>query len=367
MQVKAVVVPEVDRLEVQTIALAPPGQSEVLIENHAAGVCHSDLHTLKGELRVRPPLVLGHEGSGVVVETGKAVTTVQAGDKVIYNWLPACNSCGTCLSGMPNLCEEFPATILQGLLPNKVSRILDQDGEPLKHHLGVATMAEYMVTHERNVIPYEIDIPMATSAIVGCAVVTGMGAVWNTAQARPGQGLAVVGCGGVGLSALMGAKAAGCSPVIGVDRDQAKLRFAEVLGADLTLDVSETDFADGLKELYPAGVDCIVDTVGAGTMADSLEAVKPGGKVVVVGMHAFKDTVPISPAQLVAMNRQLLGSFVGTAKPHFDIPRILHMYSQGTLDLDALITKTYGIDEVQSAFDDMVDGRVVRGVLEFKR
>lgn len=365
MEVRAVVVPEVDQLEVQTIALAPPGESEVLVENHAAGVCHSDLHTLKGELRVRPPLVLGHEGSGVVVETGKAVTSVKPGDKVIYNWLPACNGCDTCLSGMPNLCEEFPSTILQGLLPNKVSRILDRDGEPLKHHLGVATMAEYMVTHERNVIPYEIDIPMATSAIVGCAVVTGVGAVWNTAQAQPGQGLAIVGCGGVGLSALMGAKAAGCSPIIGVDRDQAKLRFAETLGADLTLDVSEVDLADGLAELYPVGVDCIVDTVGAGTMADSLGAVNPGGRVVVVGMHAFKDTVPISPAQLVAMNRQLLGSFVGTSKPHFDIPRILHMYSQGILDLDALVTKTYGIDEVRTAFDDMVGGRVVRGVLEF--
>ena len=366
MEVRAVVVPEVDQLNVETITLLPPGESEVLVQNHAAGVCHSDLHTLKGELRVRPPLVLGHEGSGIVVETGKAVTSVKPGDKVIYNWLPACNHCDTCVSGMPNLCEEFPSTILKGLLPNKVSRILDRNGEPLKHHLGVATMAEYMVTHERNVIPYENDIPMTTSAIVGCAVVTGMGAVWNTARARTGQGLAVVGCGGVGLSALMGAKAAGCSPVIGVDRDRAKLGFAEALGADLTLDVSEVDLADGLQELYPQGVDCIVDTVGARTMADSLEAVKPGGKVVVVGMHAFKDKVAISPAHLVAMNRQLLGSFVGTAKPHFDLPRILHMYSQGTLDLDALVTKTYAIDEVQSAFDDMVGGGVVRGVLEFK-
>ena len=365
MQVRAVVVPEVDRLEVQTIGLASPGELEVLIENHAAGVCHSDLHTLEGELRVQPPLVLGHEGSGVVVETGKAVTSVKPGDKVIYNWLPACNCCNTCLSGMPNLCEEFPSTILQGLLPNKVSRITDRDGEPLKHHLGVATMAEYMVTHERNVIPYAIDIPMTTSAIVGCAVVTGMGAVWNTARAQPGQALAVLGCGGVGLSALMGARAAGCSPVIGADRDRAKLEFASDLGADLTLDVSETGLADGLRDLYPSGVDCIVNTVGGETMTESLDAVKPGGKVVVVGMHGFRDMVPISPAQLVAANRQLLGSFVGTAKPHFDIPRILQMYSQGKLDLDALVTRTYGIDEVQTAFDDMVGGRVVRGVLEF--
>ncbi len=365
MQVKAVVVPQVDTLEIQSITLAPPGKNEVLIQNHAAGVCHSDLHTLKGQLRVRPPLVLGHEGAGVVVETGEDVTQVKTGDHVVYNWLPACNLCFTCLEGRPHLCETFPKTILQGLLPNLESRITAQDGSPLKHHLGVATMSEYMVTHEKNVIPCPQEIPMTTSAIVGCAVITGMGAVWNTAEARPGRPLAVIGCGGVGLSAILGAKIAGCSPVIGVDLEPSKLEFAHSLGADLTLNSSETDVAEGLKELTQGGPEYIIDTVGAATMNAALQAVRPGGTVVVVGMHAFREDIAISPAQLVAMNRRLLGSFVGSSAPYRDIPRILRMYGEGLLDLDKLVSKIYPYQDVQTAFDDMVAGEVARGVLTF--
>ncbi len=365
MQVKAVVVPQVDSLHIETITLAPPGPDEVLVQNHAAGVCHSDLHTLKGHLRVRPPLVLGHEGSGIIAEVGAGVSHVKPGDHVVYNWLPSCNGCPTCLEGRPNLCETFPATILQGLLPHRESRIQTQDGSPLKHHLGVATMSEYMVTHAKNVIPCPEAVPMPTSAIVGCAVITGMGAVWNTAQAQPGRPLAVIGCGGVGLSAIMGAKVAGCSPVIGVDVQASKLEFARDLGADLTLNAAETDVVEGLKDLTRGGPEYVIDTVGAATMNTALQAARPGGTVVVVGMHAFQEEIAISPAQLVAMNRRLLGSFVGSSAPYRDIPRILQMQEAGLLHLDRLVSKTYPFQQVQTAFDDMVAGEVARGVLTF--
>ena len=159
MQVEAVVVPEVNTLTVERIELDPPGPREILVQNWAAGVCHSDLHTLRGELRVRPPLVLGHEGAGIVAETGADVTRVKAGDHVVYNWLPACNRCPACLAGRANLCATFPDTILQGCLPGGVSRIKSQSGRTYKHYLGAATMAEYMVTHENNVIVCPSAIP----------------------------------------------------------------------------------------------------------------------------------------------------------------------------------------------------------------
>lgn len=365
MKVKAVVVPKVNTLAVEQIQLAPPGPREILVRNHAAGVCHSDFHTLKGELRVQPPLVLGHEGAGIVLETGSDVSRVQPGDHVVYNWLPSCSRCPACLSGRANLCETFPATVLQGCLPGGVSRITSREGRAYKHHLGVATMAEYMVTHENNVIICPEAIPKPVAALMGCAVVTGAGAVWNTAAAVPGMALAVIGCGGVGLCSILGARAAGCAPVIGIDLDDSKLRWAEELGADLTLNSAREDMVEGLRELTAGGPEYIIDTVGGDTMDAALQAVRPGGTVVVVGMHAFREKIGISPAHLVAMNKRLLGSFVGSSCTYVDIPRIFDMYLQGRLDLDRLVSRTYALHEIQEAFDDMMAGRVARGVLTF--
>lgn len=364
MQVEAVVVPEVNTLSVERIELAPPGPREILVQNWAAGVCHSDLHTLRGELRVRPPLVLGHEGAGIVAETGADVTRVKAGDHVVYNWLPACNLCPACLAGRANLCATFPDTILQGCLPGGVSRIKSQSGRVYKHYLGAATMAEYMVTHENNVIVCPAAIPKPIAALTGCAVVTGAGAVWNTAAAQAGEALAVIGCGGIGLCALLGAKAAGCAPVIGVDVEAGKLEMARQLGADFTVNAAEDDLCASLQDLTAGGPEYVIDTVGGPrTVGVALQAVRPGGAAVVVGMHGFKGNVDISPAHLVAMNKRLLGSFVGSSCTYVDIPKIFDAYMQGRLDLDRLVTKTYALSGIRQAFDDMEQGRVARGVL----
>jgi len=364
MQIEAVVVPEVGKLVVETVHLEPPGPFEVLVRNHAAGVCHSDLHTLRGELRTPPPLVLGHEGAGVVLETGSEVTRVKPGDHVVYNWLPSCNHCETCLAGRPNLCQRFPETMLKGLLPNGQSRLRAQSGTRYKHYLGVATMSDYMVTHEDCMIPCSPDIPKPVAAVVGCAVITGAGAVWNTAQARPGQALAVIGCGGVGLCAVIGALAAGCSPVVGVDLDPKKLVMARTLGADLTLNTKDHDLVEGLREMTGGGPAYIIDSVGSrATIGAALTAVRPGGTAVVVGMHSLLAEVGISPAQLVAQEKRLLGSYVGSSRTYVDIPRILQAYQQGRLNLDGLITKTYPLREIDTAFADMEAGNVARGVL----
>ncbi len=364
MQIEAVVVPEVGQVVVETVELAPPGPFEVLIQNHAAGVCHSDLHTMRGELRTLPPLVLGHEGAGVVLEAGAEVTRVKAGDHVVYNWLPSCNQCATCLDGKANLCQRFPETMLKGLLPNGESRLRSQFGTRYKHYLGVATMSDHMVTHEKCVIPCNPEIPKPVAAIVGCAVITGAGAVWNTAQAQPGQALAVIGCGGIGLCAVIGAVAAGCSPVIGVDRDPKKLVMAQALGADLTLDTSEHDLITGLQEMTGGGPAYIIDSVGSGaTIGAALAAVRPGGTAVIVGMHSLLVDVGISPVQLVAQEKRLLGSYVGSSRTYVDIPRVLDAYQRGRLNLEGLITKTYPLRDIDTAFADMEAGNVARGVL----
>ncbi len=364
MQIEAVTVPEVGHVVVETMQLEPPGPFEVLVQNHAAGVCHSDLHTMRGELRTRPPMVLGHEGAGVVLEVGAEVTRINVGDHVVYNWLPSCNHCEACLTGRANLCQRFPATMLQGLLPNGQSRLQSLSGTRYKHCLGVATMSDYMVAHEECVIPCSPAIPKPVAAIVGCAVITGAGAVWNTAQAQPGQALAVIGCGGIGLCAVVGALAAGCSPIIGVDLDSKKLIMAQSLGADLTLNVSEHDLVEGLREMTRGGPAYVIDSVGSDTtIGAALAAVRPGGTAVIAGMHSLLAEVSISPAQLVAQGKRLLGSFVGSSRTSLDIPRILAAYQRGRLNLDSLITKTYPLREIDTAFADMEAGHVARGVL----
>ena len=364
MQFKAVVVPEIGKVVLETVNLEPPGPYEILIENHAAGVCHSDLHTMRGELRTEPTLILGHEGAGVVVEAGSEVTRVKVGDHVVYNWLPSCNHCEYCLSDKANLCQQFPGTIPQGLLPNRKSRIHSLVGIEYKHYLGTATMSDFMVTHESCVIPCSSNIPKPVAAIVGCAVVTGAGAVWNTAQAQPGRALAVIGCGGVGLCAIVGAVTAGCSPIIGVDLESNKLAMAKGLGADSTLNTSENDLVEGLRELTEGGPEYIIDSVGSNsTLGAALAAVRPGGTAVVVGMHSLKAEVRISPAHLVAQNKKLLGSIVGSSRTYVDVPRILKAYQRGRLNLDDLISKTYSMLDIGIAFADMEAGNIARGVL----
>ena len=189
-------------------------EHEVLVRMQAAGVCHSDLHTYRGELRAVPPLVLGHEGAGIVEAVGPGVTHVGPGERVMINWIPACETCPTCLSGRYNLCERLPATTFQALLPDGTSRLHTLDGLTLKHYLSVATMSEYAVVHEASAIPIPDDVPFEVAAITGCAVVTGVGAVLNTAQARAGRPAAVIGCGGVGQSVVQGARIAGASTII---------------------------------------------------------------------------------------------------------------------------------------------------------
>ena len=366
MKMRAAVVREINQLAIEEVTLDPPKAHEVLVRIRAAGVCHSDLHTYRGELRAMPPLVLGHEGAGIVEAVGSAVSRVKVGDRVLVNWVPSCNQCPTCLRGQPNLCERLPGTTLVALLPDGTTRLKTLDGLTLKHYLSAATMAEYAVIDEASAIPIPADVSFEVGALIGCAVITGAGAVINTAQAQPGSSAAVIGCGGVGLSAIIGCQLAGCNPIIAVDVFESKLAFARQLGATHTINARQTDAVDALRQLTRLGPDYVFDSVGAaGTINQALKAVRPGGTATVMGMHAVKAEVPIPAGPLVAQNKRLLGSFFGSAKPHVDLPRLVELYRAGRLPLDALITKRYALEELPEAFADMEAGNVARGVIVF--
>jgi S-(hydroxymethyl)glutathione dehydrogenase/alcohol dehydrogenase len=364
MRTKAAVARAINQLTIEEIELDPPKADEVLVRMHAAGVCHSDLHTYKGELRAAPPLVLGHEGAGIVEAVGEAVTRVKPGDRIMVNWVPSCEVCPTCLSGRQNLCERLPATTFQAWLLDGTSRLKTQDGLTLKHYLSAATMSEYMVIHESSAIPFPDDVSFEVAAIIGCAVATGVGAVINTAQARPGLPAAVIGCGGVGLSAIQGCQLAGCNPIVAVDVMDSKLAFAKEMGATHTINARETDAIEALRELTQGGPEYVFDSVGSAlTIPQALRAARPGGTATIIGMHSFKDDVAIPPAVLIAQNKRLLGSFVGSIRPRLDLPQLVELYRAGKLQLDKLITKRYPLEELPQAFADMEAGTIARGVL----
>lgn len=367
MRTKAAVIREPGKLTIEEIELDPPKAGEVLVRIRAAGVCHSDLHTYRGELRAQPPLVLGHEGAGVVEQVGSGVTRVAPGDRILVNWLPACGVCPTCLDGHPNLCERLQKTTFRALLPDGTSRLKTLDGLQLKHYLSAATMSEYAVISEASAIPIPADVPFEVAAIIGCAVATGVGAVINTARVQAGRSAAVIGCGGIGLSSIQGCRLAGCYPIIAVDVMDSKLAFARQMGATETINAREEDVVSALRARTHNGPDYIFDSVGsATTIAQALEGVRPAGTAVIMGLHAATINVPIAPGVLVQQNKRLQGSFVGSIRPHVDLPRLVELYRAGKLQLDALITKRYPLEDLLQAFADMEAGTTIaRSVIVF--
>lgn len=367
MKIHAAVVRELNKLSIEMVELAPPGNGEVLVKIRAAGVCHSDLHTLKGELRTVPPLVLGHEGAGIVEEVGPGVTSVRPGDSVLVNWLPADYTCPTCLRGFPNVCERLFKTTFQGLLPSGETRLTTNDGVKLKHYLGASTMADYAVLDQGSVIPIPSDVPFDVGAVIGCAVATGVGAVINTAQAIPGSVAAVIGCGGVGLAALQGCQLAGCRPIIAVDVVPGKLEIAKAMGATDIVNAKETNAVKAIRSVTKGGPDFIVDTVGSAiTIPQAIQAVRMGGTAVVAGLHSANVEIPFVPGWLIFQNKQVRGSFAGQIRPHLDLPKLVELYRGGRLRLNELITKRYPLKDVESAFADMQAGTTARGVIIFE-
>lgn len=350
-------------LEIEEVELAPPGPGEVLVRIAAAGLCHSDLSILNGDRPRRTPIVLGHEAAGVVEALGEGVTDLAPGDHVILVFVPSCGHCAPCAEGRPALCEPGGAANVAGTLLGGARR-LSYRGEPMDHFVGVSAFAEYATVSRRSLHKIDRELPLEIAAMFGCAVVTGVGAVVNTSQVRPGQTVAVVGLGGVGLAALMGALAAGAARVIAVDLAQDKLDFALALGATDSVNASDPDAAKQLRDMTEGGVDHALEMVGSAKALEfAYKVTRRGGTTVTVGLPAAIQTLNTPVWHLVAEERTLKGSYLGSCVPRRDLGRFIALYRQGKLPVDRLLTGRLKLEEINEGFDRLQRGEAIRQIV----
>jgi alcohol dehydrogenase len=347
------------------VDLDPPGDGEVLVRMAAAGLCHSDLSIINGS-RPRPmPLALGHEASGVVEEVGPGVRDLRKGDHVIFVFVPSCGNCTPCAEGRPALCEPAIAAAVAGTLLSGAQRI-HRSGMPINHQVGVSSFAEYATVSRRSLIKVEPDIPLEYAALFGCAVLTGMGAVVNCAQVRAGSTVGIVGLGGVGLAALLGALAAGASRIVGVDLLDSKLALAKSLGASDTFNATETDCVEAARAATAGGVDYCLDFTGSAEgLATAYKLTRRGGVTVTAGLPPPDATFALPAVHLVAEERTVKGSYLGSSVPVRDIPRYLALYRRGRLPVDKLLTGKLPLEEINLGFDRLANGEAVRQVVAF--
>jgi len=365
-QSKAVVCRELNKpVVVEEVTIASPKRNEVMIKMKACGVCHSDYSATNGTIPMPPPLVLGHEAAGVIEEVGEGVTDVQVGDTVVVSWIPMCGKCRYCASGRPQLCDVAAKATFT--LPDGTSRITDKSGNTLNHFAGVSVMSEYATVHQDNVIKIESDIPSTAAALVGCAVMTGVGAALNTAKVEPGATVVVFGAGGIGLNVIQGCAVAGAEKIIAVDMEDKKLEFARNFGATHTINPgTDGDAVAKAIELTGGGADYAFECIGLpATITQSYNAIAKGGTAVVVGVSKLTDNVTLGTFLMPFQEKVLTGSMYGSARPRVDFPRLLNLYRGNRLKLDELVTATYSIDDAPRAFEDMLSGVNARGVIVF--
>ncbi|MEO5632307.1 Zn-dependent alcohol dehydrogenase [Gaiella sp.] len=353
-------------LEVVSLDLAPPGPAEVLVRLEASGVCHSDFNAIDGTAETRCPAVLGHEGAGVVEAIGPGVTRVVVGDHVALSWAPSCGMCGECLRDLPQLCSTaWPAMETGGLMDGTTR--LSRDGEPVFHYSFLSTFAEACVVPEKSCVPIPKDVPFDVAGLVGCAVTTGVGAVWRTAGVRPGDRVAIIGCGGVGLSALMAALAVGAEPVIAVDAAPAKLETARSFGASegVLWAGSAEATAEAIREVSGGGVDYAIEATGRPeAMAAAFLATRARGAAVLIGIPRADATLTLPALSIPRMERRVLGSIYGSSRPERDFGTTLALYRSGRLPLDRLVSHRLSLDEVGRGFELMRSGDALRVVLD---
>ncbi len=353
-------------LEVQEIELAPPKAGEVLVRLHASGVCHSDQNAIDGTAEARCPTVLGHEGAGIVEAVGRGVTRVAVGDHVALSWAPSCGQCAECLRDLPQLCSTAWPAMGEGTLLDGTSR-LSRAGEPVWHYSFISSFADACVLPERSCVPIPHDVPFEIAGLVGCAITTGVGAVWRTAKVRPGDRVAVFGCGGVGLSAVLGAVAAGAGTVVAVDTEAPKLEFAKELGATdgvLWAGSSEAT-AQAVAETSGGGVDYAIEATGrTEAMLAAFLSTRPHGAAVLIGIPRADAVLPLPALTIPRMERRVLGSIYGSSRPERDFALTLDLYRRGRLPLDKLVTHRLPLEKVGPAFELMRNGEAIRVVLD---
>lgn len=351
-------------LQIEDVVLDPPGRDEVLVKVGAAGVCHSDLRLAEGGLgRARIPIVLGHEGAGIVVSAGAGVSHVSAGDHVAFSIDPACGRCRFCREGKPTLCEIGALNGGRGTLMDGTTRLHLASGEPLKHFLFVACFAEYCVVPAKSAVPIPPSLPLWQAALLGCAVITGSGAVRNVAGVGSGDSVCVIGCGGVGLQVIKAAQLAGASRIIAVDRRGEKLERARSHGATDTIDASVEDPVVRVRERSDGGVDHAIEVVGtAETIRLAWDVLRPGGSAVVVGLAPAGLEVSI-PAIEFLSGKNLKGCYYGSGDPATELPELAEMAATGRFPLADSVSHFTELDGIEEAFQRMRDGIGARTVV----
>ncbi len=349
------------QLEIEDIDLGTPGPREVLVRTHTAGVCHSDLHFMEGLYPYPTPCVLGHESAGVVEAVGSSVTYLSPGDHVITCLSAFCGHCENCISGRPSICMNKNTELVRGA--DDAPR-LSRNGEPVSQFLHLSSFAEQLLVHENTVVKIDKEMPLDRAALIGCGVTTGLGAVFRTARVEPGTSVAVIGCGGIGLSAIQGARIAGANKIIAVDMLQSKLDLAKTMGATHTVDASAVDAVAAVRELT-GGVHYSFEAVGLKvTSEQAYGMLRSGGQATVIGLVPVGTKIEIEAVTLID-EKILTGSNMGSNQFRTDMPRFVDMYMQGRLNLDDMISQTVKLEQVNEAFEDLKKGNVARSVISF--
>jgi alcohol dehydrogenase len=352
-------------LSVQEVDLDGPGPGEVLVRMAAAGLCHSDLSVINSD-RPRPmPMVLGHEGAGVVEEVGPDVKDLMRGDHVVSVFVPSCGHCAPCAQGRPALCEPGAEHNGKGDLLSGGFR-LHRAGTDLHHHCGVSCFADYATVSRRSLVKVQKDVPLHIAALMGCAVLTGAGAVFNGGDVSPGSKVAIIGLGGVGLAAIMGAVAQGAETIVAIDMFEPKLALARELGATHSFSAADPDLVVAVKEATKGGVDAALEFAGSVKALELAYAItRRGGTTVTAGLPNPKAMLSLPAVSLVAEERTLKGSYLGSGVPSRDIPRFLGLYHRGRLPVDRLLTHRIRLDDINEGFDRLADSSAIRQVVEF--
>ncbi len=348
-------------LSIEDVELASPGPREVLVRTHACGVCHSDLHVLEGSLPVPLPTVLGHEPAGVVETVGRDVTYLRPGDRVIACLSVFCGTCNYCLSGRTNLCGG-QATARKPDEPPRIS----QNGAPIGQFAHLSGFAERMLLHENALVKIRDDMPLEQAALIGCGVTTGMGAALNTADIAPGSSVAVIGCGGVGLSALQGARISGAGRLVAIDTVPWKLELARKLGASDVVNAADGDAVAAVREMTSGGVETAFECIGTVTTCQQAVAMlRRGGTAVMVGVVPIGVSVAIPMLDVVLSGKKIVGSMMGDNRFRIDMPRYCDFYLDGRLRLDEMISARIALEDVNDSFAKMKAGEVARSVVVF--
>ena len=359
---KAAVFREVGQpLEIEDIAISKPGPREVLVKTAAAGVCHSDLHFIEGLYPGQSPMVLGHESAGVVEQVGSDVTYVQPGDHVITCLSVFCGHCESCLTGHMSLCAN-PET-RRG--PEDEPR-LSKEGDVVHQFANLSSFAEQMLIHEHGLVKIREDMPLDRAALIGCGVTTGVGSVFHTAGVEPGSTVAVIGCGGVGLSCINGAALAGAGKVIAIDMVDSKLEMSKDFGATHVVNGSAGDVVEQVRELTGGGVQYSFEAIGLKDTAEqAFSMLRPGGTATVIGMIPVGVKIELMGSAFL-QEKKIQGSMMGSNRFRVDMPRFIDFYLQGKLHLDQMISKRIPLENIMDAFADMKTGEVARSVIVFK-